>query len=198
MIPLDSLAVIPGFSAYRARGDGAILSCLTPRGTGHGGARSHRDTGTPRRLLAADVREYDGRKRYTLRRDDGRYVRRYGSYFVLLAFVGPQPAGLEACHNNGDCTDDAADNLRWGTPTANKADMLTHGTRLQGEHGTAAKLTDVQADEIISRRRSGERGVDLATEFGVSAAAISFIYTGKRKRCLRRRTALYRPAQSSR
>ena len=47
---------------------------------------------------------------------------------VLEAFVGPRPPGMEACHNNGDHTDDRLINLRWGTSSANTYDSVRHGT----------------------------------------------------------------------
>ena len=31
---------------------------------------------------------------------------------VLEAFVGPNPPGLECCHNNGDPSDNRVENLR--------------------------------------------------------------------------------------
>lgn len=48
---------------------------------------------------------------------------------VLEAFISPRPKGLEACHNNGDGTDNRLENLRWDTHRANMADQLKHGTR---------------------------------------------------------------------
>jgi hypothetical protein len=50
---------------------------------------------------------------------------------VLLAFVGPCPPGLEACHNNGDRTDNRLSNLRFDTHSANILDRQRHGTDWQ-------------------------------------------------------------------
>lgn len=46
---------------------------------------------------------------------------------VLEAFVGPCPAGMEACHTNGDSSDDRLANLRWDTKSANAVDQIRHG-----------------------------------------------------------------------
>lgn len=53
---------------------------------------------------------------------------------VLEAFVGPCPTGLEACHNNGDASDNRIENLRWDTPSENQRDRVRHG-----RHHNAAK-----------------------------------------------------------
>lgn len=48
---------------------------------------------------------------------------------VLLAFVGPPPEGAdEALHGDGDPSNNALPNLRWGTRAENAADCLLHGT----------------------------------------------------------------------
>lgn len=47
---------------------------------------------------------------------------------VAEAFIGPRPAGLEIRHLNGDAQDNRAENLRYGTSSANKLDRLRHGT----------------------------------------------------------------------
>ena len=46
---------------------------------------------------------------------------------VLLAFVGPCPPGMEACHGNGIPTDNRLENLRWDTQSANMLDRVAHG-----------------------------------------------------------------------
>lgn len=47
---------------------------------------------------------------------------------VLMAFVGSPPAGMEACHRNGDPQDNRVVNLYWGTRSDNVLDAVTHGT----------------------------------------------------------------------
>lgn len=143
---------IPGFPGYFATEAGEIVS---------------HQKGQPR-VLKPDLRKEDGRKRYTLRAGDGRYVRKYGSYFVLLAVRGPKPDGVEACHNDGDCTNDAPDNLRWDTPVANKGDMLRHGTRAMGENHPKAKLRDVDIVEILNLRRAGLSLRAIGDSYGVT------------------------------
>lgn len=50
---------------------------------------------------------------------------------VLMAFVGPPPDGMEACHNDGNPTNNSLENLRWDTRSANRYDSVRHGTHYQ-------------------------------------------------------------------
>lgn len=87
---------IPGHNGYVAGSDGSICTLWTQRGTGYAGKIIH-FIGTKQRPLRPTNRKEGGRKRYTLRRDAGGYRRAYGSTFVLEAFVGPCPTGMECC-----------------------------------------------------------------------------------------------------
>lgn len=49
-------------------------------------------------------------------------------HLVLNAFVGERPAGTEACHKDGDASNNAVNNLRWDTHLANEDDKRRHGT----------------------------------------------------------------------
>jgi hypothetical protein len=60
----------------------------------------------------------------------GRRGTMYVHHVVLLAFVGPRPAGKQAAHGDGDRTNNALSNLRWATPKENTADRYRHGTVL--------------------------------------------------------------------
>jgi hypothetical protein len=101
---------------------------------------------------------------------------------VLEAFVGPRPSGLEACHNNGDRTDNRAENLRWDTPRANQMDRAKHGTSNRGEQCGTARLTNKQALEIM---QSVERTSVLAKKYGVAPQTISGIRCGHKWNHLR-------------
>lgn len=47
---------------------------------------------------------------------------------VCTVFHGPRPDGLVCRHLDGDSTNNAADNLAWGTPSENTHDSVRHGT----------------------------------------------------------------------
>lgn len=47
---------------------------------------------------------------------------------VAAAFIGPRPAGMETCHQNGNPADNRVDNLRYATPSDNNYDAVRHGT----------------------------------------------------------------------
>ena len=47
---------------------------------------------------------------------------------VAAAFIGPRPEGLVIRHLNGDCLDNRAANLAYGTYTDNAQDSIRHGT----------------------------------------------------------------------
>ena len=49
-------------------------------------------------------------------------------HLVLDAFVGLRPEGTEACHWDGDPTNNSLSNLRWDTHVENERDKVRHGT----------------------------------------------------------------------
>ena len=165
---------IPNHPGYVASLDGAIWSNWTTTGKGKGyklGSQWHKLKGSPRRS--------DGRLRYAVRGNAGQYRRVYGSVLVLEAFVGQRPAGMEACHNNGKCTDDSKGNLRWDTPESNKADTLIHGTRARGIRIHTAKLNEASVRNIRELSGNGMANTHLARMFGVSTTMI--IHVKKRR-----------------
>jgi hypothetical protein len=165
---------VPGCPGYRVGNDGTVWSCWRFRGKGYG-------VGTEWYLsevwkqLKPDRRKVDGKKRYTLKYSNGSKCRLFGSHIVLTSFVGLCPEGMEACHNDGDATNDALLNLRWDTHSSNLLDRRKHGTSVCGEDVHTSKLTKVKVEEIRSRRDGGEKLVTIAKDMGVSETMISLI-----------------------
>ena len=52
----------------------------------------------------------------------------------LDAFTGPCPDGMEACHANGDRSDNRAGNLRWDTVRENANDRISHHPTCRRRH----------------------------------------------------------------
>lgn len=174
-------SLISGFPGYRIGDDGSGWSCWRFRGGGYAGQPEWYISNPPRwKRLKPDVRKSDGRQRYTLRSAEGVYKRVQVSHLVLLHFVGPQPDGTEGCHNDGNCSNNRWNNLRWDTPVANKADMKRHGTDNAGERHPLAKLNWQKVREIRARFAAGGiRKCDLAIEYGVTQTLIGYILANK-------------------
>ena len=114
----------------------------------------------------------------------GRGVGRYIHHMVLESFVGPRPDGCEACHNDGDKTNNHIDNLRWDTKQNNERDKDRHGTRVRfsgvfGERSGMAKLTNDKVREIRRRLLAGESQQSIGTIVGVCQSAVSSIKLNK-------------------
>lgn len=97
---------------------------------------------------------------------------------VLQAFVGQCPAGLEACHNDGDPSNNTPRNLRWDTHTANMQDMVRHGRSARGERAGAAKVTDADVIWIRSMANEDMPVKDIAALCGLHPAHVSRIIHG--------------------
>lgn len=61
---------------------------------------------------------------------DGRKKTRSIHQLVLEAFVGPRPADMVACHNDGVPNNNHVANLRWDTQSNNLFDAVRHGTNV--------------------------------------------------------------------
>lgn len=95
---------------------------------------------------------------------------------VLLAFVGPCPAGMIPLHADDDPMNPALSNLRYGTHRENVEECMARGRFVLGEHRTQSKLTDQAAG--AARALIGHvPQSQLAKAFGVSRAAIKQVKT---------------------
>lgn len=98
---------------------------------------------------------------------------------VLMAFVGPRPKDMEACHfPDADPANNRLGNLRWGTRTENIQDAVIHGS--YARNPPRAKLTRETAYFI--RQLWGEGGISaaaLACRFNVHCSQIYRIVRGE-------------------
>lgn len=107
---------------------------------------------------------------------------------VCQAFHGPQPAGHEVGHTDGNKLNNTAANLRWVTRSENIKDQVRHGTHKgaanlvcdgrPGELNPYAKLTNKTAAEI--RDAVGKSTRAIAREYGISQPTVVQIRKGQR------------------
>jgi hypothetical protein len=100
------------------------------------------------------------------------FVNRLIHRLIAEAFHGPCPEGMECCHNDGNRSNNRADNLRWDTRTNNHADRIQHGTR-------RTRLTAADVLEIRAASRAGESKSSLSRRFRVYRKAIYAALYGK-------------------
>lgn len=120
----------------------------------------------------------NGRPSISLQRGPRRESAQVGVW-VLRAFVGPRPDGLECSHRNGNPFDNRIENLTWETHAVNMARKWDHGTVLSGSRNGAAKLIERDV-EIVKRMLSLKiPQVVIAEVFDVDQSTISAINSGR-------------------
>ena len=133
---------------------------------GYEGLYEVSDLGGVRRVVADDAEPYvlkasankKGHLHVSLSRDGERkdfLVHR----LVLIAFVGPCPEGMEACHNDGRPANNVVSNLRWDTQSANTFDRVKHGTHHEANktscpRGHALEGANLVPSVLIQGRRN--------------------------------------------
>lgn len=155
---------LPG---YRVGSDGSVWS-RRPR-NGKGPLRS------VWRLLSSHRRgRGDGHESITL--SDGHVeVYEYVHRFVLEAFVGPCPPGLECRHLDGDRGNNRLSNLCWGTTQENAEDRVRHGTTNRGERHPMALLTEEEVRWVRTRFAAGVSQAEIARSLRVSRSTVYLI-----------------------
>lgn len=114
---MESWLPIPECPDYEVSNHGRVRSWVIP-------ANSTRRPTTPR-YLRCKPNSHLGYVIVNLRHTKQRYL--YVHRLVLELFVGPCPLGMEACHEDGDRSNNHVDNLRWDTSSANNYDIIRHG-----------------------------------------------------------------------
>ena len=104
-------------------------------------------------LILKPGKSIDGRPFVILPNGQGGWKPYYIHRLVLKAFVGPCPSGMEACHNNGDRTDNRLVNLRWDTKSANAFDRVRHGTHNHASKTHCKHGHEFTADNIYGTGR---------------------------------------------
>lgn len=163
---------IPGFPGYRVGSDGSIWS---RRLTGSGSNRM-RESWRP--LSTAYHQRKSGGYRaisITLCSSNGRRQVSV-AHLVLEAFIGPRPAGGEACHfPDRDPRNNRLDNLRWGTPKENSKDREIHGTTARGGRNGNSRIALEQVRAIRSDAKSGLNLSEVARKHGVGRTTVGNI-----------------------
>jgi hypothetical protein len=166
-------ALIPGFFGYAVSSDGKAWSCRNRGGQGNWSAEW--------RQLAAHPNP-EGYPCVKLCRGSGWRTRKNVTLhkMILLAFAGPCPPGMEACHYpDPDRTNCALGNLHWGTRKANVDQRREHGNGNIGEQNPMAKLSNDDVADIRSLLAKGESDNVIAGKYGVSRTAIWEIRSGR-------------------
>lgn len=91
---------------------------------------------------------------------------------IMRTFVGEPPAGQEVRHKNGIPADNRLANLEYGTRRDNILDVYRQGKAWR-------TLTTDDVLEIRKRITEGDKGADIARDFGVTPTTISAIKHGR-------------------
>lgn len=164
MVGIDKWQSLDTYPMYEVSTSGQIRS--VPRRIIGSDEKIHASKG---KLLKQHIRD-DGYLMVKLYERGGRKSKSvYVHRLVLEAFIGCCPEGMEACHEDGNKTNNNLSNLRWGTPKSNGEDKVRHGTTTlglcgrhynEGENSGNAKLTDGKVLEI--RRLFATGGYSIA------------------------------------
>jgi hypothetical protein len=161
---------IPGYEGfYEASDQGRVKSLARTVQRSDG-----RPQPVPERVLTPK-RVTTGRLQVDLYRD-GRKQQCQLHRLVLFAFVGPCPEGMEACHSDGDPTNNRLENLRWDTRAGNHADKIQHGTHSRGTRHKMARLTESQ---VLSIRADARPRREIAAHYGISPGHVNHIKARK-------------------
>lgn len=109
---------------------------------------------------------------YVTVRHQGVQKQRFVHRLVLNAFVGPCPHGMQACHGDGDRTNNMLENLRWASAKTNAADRERHGHTKRGSCHGNAKLDEAKVRHIRQLYAAGESAEELAERFNVRPLAV--------------------------
>ena len=149
--------MIPGYPGYLVGDDGTVWSCFKGR---FGFSPKWRQ-------LTGSISKALGYRMVFLKGEfhDSPTRMVHIHRLVLEAFVGPCPAKMEACHNDGVRLNNRLSNLRWDTRSANVKDAYRHGTKPR-------KMTNEKLSTILALKASGKGCVLIGREVELSKSTI--------------------------
>lgn len=109
----------------------------------------------------------------------------YGAHVAAhMLFIGEVPKGSVVRHDcdNPRCVQPK--HLRVGTHADNQADKVERNRQAKGQRVNTARLTEDDVRDILKRRSEGPTA--LATEYGITKAAVGHILTGRNWRHVER------------
>ena len=120
--------------------------------------------------------------------DGHRFHRHSVHVLVARAFIDNPEDKNQVNHIDGDKLNNRLENLEWCTASENQIHALKMGlvrTR-RGEDNKCTRISDAEAREMITMRRSGAKLQDIADAFGVSFGYVGRIVRGDRRTYLQR------------
>lgn len=97
---------------------------------------------------------------------------------VIETYIGPQPCGMEVCHNDGDYTNNTIQNLRYDSRDNNERDKLKHGTSNRGSRHGISKINESTVLQIKRMIKDGYRNITIQKATGASRGMVTHIKKG--------------------
>ena len=98
---------------------------------------------------------------------------------VLKAFDRMPQEGEICRHLDGNPKNNHVSNLKWGSHKENAQDCLKHGRNrfqiLVGENSPTAKFSDIEIEDIRTRRKEGATYKEIMEVYDISKSHVSYI-----------------------
>lgn len=169
---------IPGFPGYEISDHGQVRSYWRRSSRGYGKGGMFVREIIPQINLKQSL-DKDGYLRVSIRTPDGKGNILRIHRVVLQVFEGPCLPKHEACHNDGNRTNNIITNLRWDSRFNNHCDRYKHGTAPIGINNGAAKLDESQVKEIRILHSLGYLNTEIASLYELTPRAIGLIVLRK-------------------
>lgn len=143
---------IPGWEGFYQVSDQGRIRSLDRMVQGKWGLQRVRG-----QLMSTVIRN-DGYITVHLRRE-GKRTNHLVHRFVLEAFVGPCPEGMEARHLNDVKTDARLENLEWGTRSENNFDRGRNKIDYYSKRAACKRGHDLVEDNLVPNQKTTRNGV---------------------------------------